>query len=58
MEDVERRVEERGVVARTETERESEKGKFWSESAAAALQRLPPCRGTTKEKKELQHREY
>lgn len=51
MEDVEGRIEERGVViARRKTERE-EKGKFWSECAAAALQPLTPCRGTTKEKK-------
>lgn len=55
MEDVEGRIEERGVVvARRKTEREREKGKFWSECAAAALQRLTPCRGTTKEKKQLQ----
>jgi hypothetical protein len=43
MEDVERMIEKReGVVARKKTERE-EKGKFWSESAAAAVQPLPPC---------------
>jgi hypothetical protein len=51
MEDVERTIEKREVVARRKTEREDEKGKFWCKSAAAASQSFPPCRGTTKEKK-------